>query len=328
MKKKVQFITITNSGYIPFTINCYKSLKRNNINQELISYCLDEDSYNYLKKNNYPCVLFKGDVNATHNLSRYKDENWKKMMYLKMRIIFENLLNSDYLCITDGDIVFENNNFLDYAVKNLYNKNVDIVYQNNGLSNKCNSMCAGFAVIKSSPLMKKLYDAKITDKFSTEQEYLRRRIKEFKIKISLLPLHLFPNGNYYYKNSKNINPYLIHFNWVSSEKKIRKMKSFGKWYEEFSVSSISLDKKINITEKTKKQISNSKLKIEKQKYNSLFGDFALKKKKTFYVKYFSNDDKKEKKWNFYREDEECLLTIEKEDIVEAYYIISDALHSH
>lgn len=317
MNKNIQFITITNLGYIPLTINCYESLLCNNVNKELTSFCLDENAYNILKNKNYPCVLFNNNIPNSEELSRYKDKNWKKMMYLKMKIIYENLLKYDYVCVTDGDIVFENKDFLKFAIEYLCKKKVDIVYQNNGLSNKCKLMCAGFAVIKSTNTTKKLYNASLDEKFSSEQEYLRNKIKRLRCNISLLPLQLYPNGNYYYKHYKNIAPYLIHFNWVSSQKKIRKLKTFNKWYEEFNIEKIPIDKRIDVTEKTINLISQGHLHIEKHKYNTVFSDFAFKKKKIFYIKYVSDS---RKKCLFFKEHQDCKVDLTKEGLIEAYYI--------
>jgi hypothetical protein len=46
----------------------------------------------------------------------------------------------------------------------------------------------------------------------------------------MLPIELFPNGKYYYNNSANINPYLIHFNWIVGDEKKEKMRTYDKWY--------------------------------------------------------------------------------------------------
>ena len=51
-----------------------------------------------------------------------------------------------------------------------------------------------------------------------------------KLKYKMLPIELFPNGKYYYNNSANINPYLIHFNWIVGDEKKEKMRTYDKWY--------------------------------------------------------------------------------------------------
>lgn len=42
------------------------------------------------------------------------------------------------------------------------------------------------------------------------------------MKYKLLPLALFPNGRYYYKNNSNMSPYMIHFNLLVGDKKREK----------------------------------------------------------------------------------------------------------
>ena len=65
------------------------------------------------------------------------------------------------------------------------------------------------------------------DSFTNDQQYLRRY--EHKMKVEYLDLNLFPNGLYYRQN-KPASPYLIHFNYDVSEQKIKRMKTFNKWY--------------------------------------------------------------------------------------------------
>ena len=55
------------------------------------------------------------------------------------------------------------------------------------------------------------------------------RVLEFECPL-LDPLDLFPNGSYYYKNHKNIQPYMIHFNYTETAEDKRKiMKKYKKW---------------------------------------------------------------------------------------------------
>jgi hypothetical protein len=60
-----------------------------------------------------------------------------------------------------------------------------------------------------------------------DQKYINE-IKTL-MKYKLLPLELFPNGQYYYKNP-NLSPYMIHFNWIKGHEKRRQMILYNKWY--------------------------------------------------------------------------------------------------
>ena len=42
MKKNVQSITFTNYGYLDFTLNLLESIKKNNIDLDLLVYCTDK----------------------------------------------------------------------------------------------------------------------------------------------------------------------------------------------------------------------------------------------------------------------------------------------
>ena len=42
----IKFITLTNKGYIKYTLNCIASLERCGIDKsELVAYCMDEEAY-------------------------------------------------------------------------------------------------------------------------------------------------------------------------------------------------------------------------------------------------------------------------------------------
>lgn len=94
--------------------------------------------------------------------------------------------------------------------------------------------CTGFMFIKSNEKTIDFFHEKNTstciknDEIIDDQDYINIHLD--KIKIAPLPLELFPNGRYYYENSENISPYMIHFNWVVGHEKKEKMKKHGKWF--------------------------------------------------------------------------------------------------
>ena len=156
--------------------------------------------------------------------------NWSDITYYKLEIIYNNLLNNKYVCITDGDIVFENNQMFDYLLNNI--KTNDLLIQSEGIGTK--ELCSGFMFIKSNkntisffnPLNYKMY---IKNSRWNDQLYINNN--KNKIKFKKLPLHLFPTGKFYYDFNKNINNlYLIHFNWIIGNIKKEKMLQYNKWY--------------------------------------------------------------------------------------------------
>ena len=61
-----------------------------------------------------------------------------------------------------------------------------------------------------------------------DQTYINKNKDKFEY--SLLPLNSFPNGAHYYQYFNDIDPYIIHFNYVIGEKKKQLMKEHGEWY--------------------------------------------------------------------------------------------------
>jgi hypothetical protein len=224
------FITLTNSGYINYTLNCIESLKKINFKDDLYIYCIGKEGYNVLKDKGHNCSLIDEEKNS--NFQNFREGNWSNITYHKFTIIYENLLKHDYVCFTDGDIVFENNTFLKYLQDNI--KDNDMIIQQDGVTDK-NYLCSGFIFIKSNQKMINLFNPINVEKFKNiigwdDQVYINN-IKKY-IKFQTLPLELFPNGLYYYKNSnqKDLKPYLIHFNWVIGHNKKEKMIEYNKWF--------------------------------------------------------------------------------------------------
>jgi hypothetical protein len=46
----------------------------------------------------------------------------------------------------------------------------------------------------------------------------------------MLPLDAFPNGPHFYTNHENLDPYIVHFNYLLGEKKEDSMKTYKEWY--------------------------------------------------------------------------------------------------
>ena len=224
---KTAFITLTNSGYINYTLNCLKSLEKINTKINLQCYCIGVDGYNNLKNNGYECNLIDDEINST--FQTFRKDNWSNITYYKFEIIYENLLNYEYVCITDGDIVYENNCFIDFLLQNI-EKN-DMLIQSEGLEHQ--DLCSGFMFIKSNETTRLIFDPKNVEKYKNilkwdDQVYINNI--RHKLKYKRLPLSLFPTGKYYYNYSNNIKPYLIHFNWIEGHEKKQRMIKYNKWY--------------------------------------------------------------------------------------------------
>jgi hypothetical protein len=226
----IAFITLTNTGYIDYTLNCLTSLQRVKSDLTLHSYCIGKEGYDILTAKGHTATLI--DDNTNSNFQIYRTGNWSNIVYNKFCIIHNNLQKYDYVCITDGDIVFENKDFFSYLLATCEGN--DLLIQNETMKNTDTThVCSGFMFIKSTPITIELFDPKHVEQYKNtvgwgDQAYINK-IKD-KLTFKPLPLELFPNGQYYYANAARITPYLIHFNWVKGHEKQQRMKEYNKWY--------------------------------------------------------------------------------------------------
>lgn len=232
----IDFITLTNTGYIDYTLNCFQSLKHINMDGRLKAYCIGEKGVSILETNGYDCELID-NCNA-ENFQTFRTGKWSNITYYKFEIIYKHLLNNKYVCITDGDIVYENNKVFDFLLDNIEDN--DMLIQSEGLDKDI--LCSGFMFIKSNETTIKLFNPTNVEEFIElkgwdDQVYINS-IKN-NLKFKKLPLHLFPTGNHYYTFYEDINPYIIHFNWVVGHEKKNRMEKHNKWY-------ISTNKKVKI----------------------------------------------------------------------------------
>jgi len=219
------FITLTNTGYVEITLNCLESLKRINTSIQLDIYCIGKQGHEILKNNGYKSILIDEEENS--NFQLYREGNWSNITFNKFKIIYENLLKYEYVCFTDGDIVYEKKGFYDYLLENIGDN--DMLIQNECLSDdvidNSEEICSGFMFIRSNETTIEFFNPKnMEDKKNLEgwddQKYINENKESLKYK--KLSLELFPNGNYYYKNYLTIEPFLIHFNWLAGTQKKRK----------------------------------------------------------------------------------------------------------
>ena len=236
----IKFITLTNNGYIDYTLNCLKSLELIDFQQPLHCYAIDQEAHNVLQSKGYNstcCNL----TNVSSKFEIWNSINIPLIYFQKFEIIYSELIKNKFVCFTDGDIVFLNKDFMNYCLD--YIQDNDMVIQNDTLSNYDNSnLCSGFMFIKSSEKTIDIFNPKNVKKYVRpgwgDQIYINRIKHELKYRT--LPLDLFPNGQYFYnsqkKNMFNImsntksNNMMIHFNWVIGHEKQNRMKKYNKWY--------------------------------------------------------------------------------------------------
>ena len=149
----------------------------------------------------------------------FQNDNSYYLMIAKLTI-YKELLKNDYVLYIDGDIVIKKD-----IIKYLFSvkRNYDIIFQNDKRPSKPNliNLCAGFMFIKSNKKNLKFFNPdnlnvkKIAGYKTHDQTHINKNKSRFNY--GVLSLDMFPNGAHYYKNYNNLDPSIIHFNYVIGE---------------------------------------------------------------------------------------------------------------
>ena len=125
---KIKILTLTNNGYLTYTLNCLESLRKIGINNVDV-YAIGKKAHTRLKNQNFNTKLIN-DASSSE-FQQFRTGNWSSTTFHKFEIIHENLKTHDYVCFTDGDITFKDKRFLAYCEDNI--KNFDLLIQNDQL---------------------------------------------------------------------------------------------------------------------------------------------------------------------------------------------------
>ena len=252
----VLFCTLTNHGYINYTLNCLKSLEKIGMKDKLHVFCTDTSSFNKIKETHDNTFYFKQDIidENEKELFTLAKKNFQQTMILKLMVIYECLKKSKYILFTDGDIVYYKSGFIEYLLENIKDNN--ILIQNDKTEGKNSRKdgkpvcCAGFIFIKNTPttldmfnyntnnpIFQKYISSSLRKGFFDDQLYLRNLKNNHNdiVKMKLLPSLLFPT--FFILKFKINKPseiwnekYLLHFNYIIGNEKMKVMKYHKSWY--------------------------------------------------------------------------------------------------
>ena len=141
----MKFITLTNYGYRILTSNFIESLKKINIDDQLIIFCICEKTLRYFNDNYPQCLSILVENNVSNNKINFQGKDWKEINFLKFKIILPYLESGEDVIYSDGDIVYFKNPF-SYLEKEIENN--DLLIQSDGTINKPDMLW--FLFIKSN----------------------------------------------------------------------------------------------------------------------------------------------------------------------------------
>ena len=234
---KTVITTLTNSGYLLYTLNMLKSLKPFGLDKKVFVVCIDKKGASILKRMGYN-VFCVDDIELS-KFSPWNTKGYDKICFMKLELIYRLLSLNKNILLIDGDIVFIKNPLKDMGIwwkDTVY----DVWIQNDAQDNhNTKNMCTGYMFIKTSDRLIELYDCVselgqkkyLTCAFdNNDQTYFNNFVKPGCM-FNALPLEKYPNGKMYYDNAGQLKEtsVIVHFNWVQGHLKMAKMKEHKMW---------------------------------------------------------------------------------------------------
>lgn len=227
--------TITNYGYLLYTLNMLKSLAPFGLDRRVLILTMDEKSEDILRRRGYQVVPMKGD--ALEKFCPWNTQGYDRICFIKLEWIHCLLTHRKNVLLIDGDIVFRKDPTEDLRTWEA-DGSTHIWIQNDGHSDtEFGNMCTGFMYLRSCPTTIYLYDcvsAEGQEKYkqcafvNNDQTYFNQFVKPY-CQMKALPLVQYPNGAIFYHYHTQLSPTLVHFNWVVGHVKMAKMKEHQMW---------------------------------------------------------------------------------------------------
>ncbi len=236
---KVAFITLSNEGYIDYTLNCIASMRRLGsdgvaLAERLVCYSIGTACHERLMKAGCRSVLIDDESNT--DFQRFREGKWPEIAAYKLEIISRCLETSDFVCYTDGDIVYEDAGAIEDCVARAATGSLDLLVQNDSATRRDDdhsNICAGFMTIRSNETMRKIFHPEsvrpLVNRRFCDQLYINNFVKQ-RVRFGVLPFAEYPNGWYFYEYPDNEKAKLVHFNYVVGGLKRSRMIKHGKWY--------------------------------------------------------------------------------------------------
>jgi hypothetical protein len=234
---KSVIVTITNSGYMLYTLNMLKSLVPYGWDRKVLVVCMDHDASQRIRERGNISVVV--EEQKLDRFCSWNTKGYEEICYWKLATIYRLLSMNKNVILVDGDIVFRRDPSPDW--RQWWSDRVyDVWIQNDSqLDRDTTNMCTGYMMIRSTPQMitvydciseqgRRKYDECIFD--NNDQTYFNRYVKPSCRFLPLLLEH-YPNGKMYTENKSKIDGkcILVHFNWIKGHFKLITMKQNGMW---------------------------------------------------------------------------------------------------
>lgn len=229
-------VTVTNSGYLLYTLNMLKSLEPYGLDKKVWIVCMDALAAKVLRERGYQA--WSENQEDLARFCPWNTKGYDEICYTKLRVIHRLLTLKRNVLLVDGDIVFRKTPMEDW--KRWWSSSQDVYVQNDSDKNEdTTNLCTGYMWIRETPLTLQAYDCvsqEGRERYNqcafdnNDQTYFNRFVKP-NCRVCPLPLEDYPNGNVYRKRERELRDrcVLVHFNWLKGHHKLVAMKEHRMW---------------------------------------------------------------------------------------------------
>ncbi|CAO3595549.1 unnamed protein product [Absidia cylindrospora] len=254
-------LTVANYGMRHHVYNWIQSLERTH-EERYVVVCLDQALYNHIYKAGYGNHAFVIPASWSHysvsnELVNYPSHDYRMITFTKT-VVVQHILHLDISAFySDVDVVWKRPRARDYVRKlmDIREGNTHVLFQQD--DEKQQQVNTGFFLMRPTPVMKRfiadtiyiqeqkekaLWDTMNRDDqlmATTQQAAMNEALSRMNLEIRtshvvLLDLFLFPNGHSYffkrYHDVLEIDPFIVHANYLIGNDKVDKLKEHGLWY--------------------------------------------------------------------------------------------------
>lgn len=221
-------LTFTDSAYAHFACNMLESVKQNapELLSSILVCCLDDRALQAIESYDDVCTcLCKGLIGEnSHGPALYGSERFNKIVNIKVMLIQQLLHAGKQVLYCDSDIVILHN-----PMPDLLKHDTQVVIQADQTDPLI--LCTGFVFVKPTPLTIQVFDwTRIPPLCTSEQPVVNYLIKDLEVPYTPLDTRVFPSGKVWYASADKLNPSIVHYNWLSNDEKVDKMKHYGHWF--------------------------------------------------------------------------------------------------
>lgn len=245
---KTLVFTVTSDGYKDYTWNLWTCLQKLNLSWKLCILCLDKESLTFLERiaGIHVVPFFMEGPHLEHKTPAiFGTTPFKRMNRMKLQALeqLSQRTDIDTLLFLDSDIVVFSDPLVSLAEPlashplwfqcDEGNKSNLICTDINACGNACTGVIAMKLTETTRAHFKELF-AIVSETWraaTTDQDYIHVRLKALALPHKTLPRTIFPNGIFLRGDKyKELNPVLLHFNYLVGNTKKQTMKRKGYWY--------------------------------------------------------------------------------------------------